>query len=187
MDSVHNFMNRLNQPVGRQSSLQLQSAPSKQHSQSSLQLQSAASKQHSQSSLQLQSAQSMQHSQSSAHLQLWSQSKLQSQLSQLQPQAKPSQQRRQPFDATAVGRSDSGSGAAHSVSSTAARQPSVQPASGRSSVSGDGLYMGQGEEAASPVQSAVAAVAGRLLSVQQGLASAEGRLAQLTGRTTPNR
>ncbi len=48
------------------------------------------------------------------------------------------------------------------------------------------LYQGrvlkQADVASSPVQAAVAAVAGRLQSVQHGLASAEGRLAELTGR-----
>ena len=39
----------------------------------------------------------------------------------------------------------------------------------------------------SPLQASVAAVAGRLQSVQQGLAGAEGRLAQLTGRWDPPR
>lgn len=162
MDSAHKFLDRLNQPARQQSSLQSQSS------------------------------QSMQHFPSPAQLQPWSQSKLQSQLSKVQPQASLSQQRQHPLGSSALRRNQSGSGAAHS-SVTAARQPSVQPlsgrstASGRSSASGDGVYMDQSEAAASPVQSAVAAVAGRLQSVQQGLASAEGRLAQLTGRTPPYR
>ncbi len=50
-----------------------------------------------------------------------------------------------------------------------------------------GLSSDSGDVAASPVQAAVAAVAGRLQSVQQGLASAEGRLAQLTGRKAAKR
>ena len=160
IDSAHKFLDRLNQPARRQSSLQSQPSQSTQHFPAPAQLQS------------------------------WSQSKLQ--LSKVQPQANLSQQRQHSSDASALRRNHFGSGAAY-PSVTAARQPSGQPlsgrstASGRSSASGDGVYMDQSEAAASPVQSAVAAVAGRLQSVQQGLASAEGRLAQLTGRTAPNR
>ena len=72
------------------------------------------------------------------------------------------------------------------VRQTSDRQADLRPGTGGSSTSEGESYQGrvleQADVAGSPMQAAVAAVAGRLQSVQHGLASAEGRLAELTGR-----
>jgi len=72
------------------------------------------------------------------------------------------------------------------VRQTSDGQTDLRPGTGGSTLLEGELYQGrlldQADVAGSPVQAAVAAVAGRLHSVQQGLASAEGRLAELTGR-----
>lgn len=77
------------------------------------------------------------------------------------------------------------------VRQTSDRQADLQPGTGGSTPSEGESYQGrvleQADVASSPMQAAVAAVAGRLQSVHDGLASAQGRLAELTGRRPVNR
>ncbi|DBA74763.1 TPA: hypothetical protein ACH3X2_009288 [Trebouxia sp. C0005] len=76
------------------------------------------------------------------------------------------------------------------VTQTLDRQTDLLPGIGSTPSEGDayqGRVLKQADAASSPMQVAVAAVAGRLQSVQHGLSSVEGRLAELTGRRAVKR
>ncbi|DBA84744.1 TPA: hypothetical protein ACH3X1_005990 [Trebouxia sp. C0004] len=156
-DSVHSFLSRLNQPTQHQSPLQSKSSLLPHQARFEMQSQSQSKP-------------------------AW-----QSQPLQSRPDPKLGPRQQLPDASSLPGWS--GVGGTHSLTPGAAvRQASDRQTylRGGSSPSEEGSYQGrvveQADVASSPVQAAVAAVAGRLQSVQQGLASAEGRLAELTGR-----
>ncbi len=222
IDSVHRFLNRLNQPTQHQSPLQSKSSLLPHQARLEMQSQSRARSQ-SQSESQSQS-QSQSQAQSQSKPTWQSQSAQSWRLPQTDPKANPSQLRQQLSDASSLPHG-SGLRGTHSLTPSAAvrqtsdrktdlqpgtggstaseadstqgtpgatvRQTSdgqtdLRPGTGGSTPSEEGSYQGraleQADVASSPMQAAVAAVAGRLQSVQHGLASAEGRLAELTGR-----
>ena len=180
-DSVHRFLNRLNQPNQHQSPLQSKSSLLSQQARSEVQTQSQSRSQpQSQSKSQSQSKPT------------WQSPSVQSRrLPVTDPKANPNQLRQQLSDALSLPHR-SGLRGTHSlalgatVRQTSDRQADLRRGTGGSTPSEGGSYQGrvpeQADVASSPMQAAVAAVAGRLQSVQHGLASAEGRLAELTGR-----
>ena len=192
IDSVHRFLNRLNQPTQHQSPLQSKSSLLPRQARLEMQSQSRA---RSQSESQSQS-QSQSQAQSESKPTWQSQSAQSWRLPQTDPKANPSQLRQQLSDASSLPHG-SGLRGTHSLTPSAAvrhtsdGQTDPRPGTGGSTPSEEGSYQGraleQADVASSPMQAAVAAVAGRLQSVQHGLASAEGRLAELTGRRPVNR